>query len=272
VNDFRFAYSTRKRILPNNQTATQRCLQSCFQRRYQVRKQAGVAMVELMIALPILAIVALGLIQWALVWEARLTLNYAALQVARAGAMHQLDPEEMKKALFKVMYAVDPAHSVTSFLAGRNAKIQIMNPTLEAFIDFGQRPADGTACPTSKIKDRCEIPVDRLSWRSSVSGKTSDLSIQDASLLKVRVIYGYRMRIPLVNRLISSILVHPLFSPFHRGSDEYRVATGNGLGFFSQHYWIPLGATAIVRMQTPAKFNSLVLSREEVENLLGGLE
>ena len=49
-------------------------------------RQRGAAVTEMVVVLPALLLVGLGAIQWALIYEAKSTLNHAAMMAARAGA------------------------------------------------------------------------------------------------------------------------------------------------------------------------------------------
>ena len=64
--------------------------------------QHGSAIVETVIALPILLVVILGAIQFGLIYEAKATLNHASLQAARAGAVNNAQPEALRNGLAKV--------------------------------------------------------------------------------------------------------------------------------------------------------------------------
>src|SRR5688500_19485818 len=62
-------------------------------------RQRGAAIVEAAIALPILIVVILAAIQFGFVYQAKATLNHAALQAARAGAVRNGEPAALRRGL-----------------------------------------------------------------------------------------------------------------------------------------------------------------------------
>lgn len=168
--------------------------------------QRGAAIVEAVIALPILLVVILGAIQFGLIYEAKATLNHASLQAARAGAVSNARPDAIRRGLAR---GLAPLYSSESSLEGFartvarinaeliiDARLRILNPTREAFADFAE-----------EVDDVREIPNDRLHARSTAIGAQSRLNIQDANLLKVEITYGYELKVPLVNWFISRVLL-----------------------------------------------------------------
>src|SRR5690349_3170617 len=110
--------------------------------------QRGVAIIETVIALPILLAVILGAIQFGLIYEAKATLNYATLQAARSGSVSHAELGAIRQGLAR---GIVPLYSPDSSLSGyasvlaranqdvsADARIRILNPTREAFDDFGQ--------------------------------------------------------------------------------------------------------------------------------------
>src|SRR5688572_15912434 len=61
--------------------------------------QSGAAMVETLIALPILLTIVLGAVQFGLIYRAKATVNHGALQAARAGAVSNADLQAMQRGL-----------------------------------------------------------------------------------------------------------------------------------------------------------------------------
>ncbi|HEY5809432.1 MAG TPA: DUF6765 family protein, partial [Povalibacter sp.] len=214
--------------------------------------QHGSAIVETVIALPILLVVILGAIQFGLIYEAKATLNHASLQAARAGAVNNAQPEALRSGLAS---GLAPLYSPDSSLAGvastvarintellTDARIRILNPTREAFEDFAEE-VDGVR----------EIPNDRLHARSTTIGAQSGINIQDANILRVEITYGYELKVPLVNWFISRVLLG--------------VRRGNATDAFGQQLLrrtrLPIVATATVRMQSPARMSDAVVARED---------
>ncbi|NBY68825.1 MAG: hypothetical protein EBQ58_08380 [Betaproteobacteria bacterium] len=167
--------------------------------------QRGQTMVEYLIILPVLLLLVLGVIQFALIYQAKSTLNYATFMGARQGALKNA-------SMFSVMDGVaggmtplfmrtTDAAAIQDLAKARiiaaieifnplTAKVEILSPTQEAFDEF---MVDG------------EIPNDNLMYRSSDPGKESGMSIQDANLLKVRVTYCVKLVVPFVDRVIYAL-------------------------------------------------------------------
>lgn len=214
----------------------------------------GAALTETLVILPALLLLALGAVQWARIYEAKATLNYAALMAARAGAVHHASTDAMRSALYRALvplYSPDKTATglartyarVAADLAPGYAVLHILNPTAEAFSDFGVN-RDGNV----------EIPNDRLHLRSAALGARSGVNIQDANLLKLKVLYGHQLRVPFVGpvltRLLSWITTEPVKQAMLRDGR------------------LPILATAIVRMQSAARQAGSVLARATVEQQL----
>ncbi|HHC72923.1 MAG TPA: pilus assembly protein [Thiotrichales bacterium] len=220
-----------------------------MRRRIFPHGQRGAALAETVVVMPVLLVLVLGAVQWALIYEAKSTLNYAAFMAARAGAADHATPNSMRLALAKGLLPLYAPESSLTSLPGRMievgkdvalfSRIRILNPTREAFEDFGIEPG------------REEIPSDHLYLADTSPGARSGVSIQDANLLKIEVIYGYELKVPFVNRVIVAAFSWLTTDPLTR--------------FYLQAGRLPILATVTVRMQTPARNNGWVLSRAEVE-------
>jgi len=220
-------------------------------------RSRGAAMVESVIALPVLIMMIMGTWQAALLYEAKATLNYAVLQGARAGAVNNADAGSIRLGVSRgllPLYAPDSSVSgairkladINAELA-INSEIKILNPTREAFTDFG---VDN--------KGTKEIPNDHLEFRPTTVGGQSGLNIQDANLLKVKVRYGYELKIPVVRWVFSKAL--SLTNAALGGADAFETA------MLSQNR-IPIISTMVVRMQTPARLNNAMLAKADLPNL-----
>lgn len=219
--------------------------------------QRGAAIVEAVIAMPVLLAVILGAIQFGFIYEAKAVLNHAVLQAARAGAVSNAEPGAIRRGLARglvPLYVAGPSLQDAAVVVARlntqlrsDAQIRILNPTRESFDDFAME-VDGFR----------QIPNDRLHTRSTGIGERSGLNIQDANLLRVQVTYGYELKVPLVDWFISRSLL------------RIRRALGN-LGQFEQQLLtrtrLPIVATSTVRMQSPARLSDAVVRRSELPAL-----
>lgn len=219
-------------------------------------RQCGTAIVEAVIALPILLVVILGAIQFGLIYQAKATLNHAALQAARAGAVDHASVQAIRLGLAR---GLTPLYSPPSSLTGvaettarvmaelqTAARIRILNPTREAFADFGE-DVDGER----------EIPSDALHTRSTTVGPASGLNIQDANLLKVEVTFGYELKVPLVNWFIARVLLAWPRGGLADAFEQRQLRTIR----------LPILAASTVRMHSPARLNDLMVGRDELPDV-----
>lgn len=162
-------------------------------------------MVEYLIILPVLLLLVLGMIQFALIYQAKSTLNYATFMGARQGALKNANMfsvmDGVAGGMTPLFMRTTDAAAIQDLAKARivaaieifnplTAKVEILSPTQEAFDEF---MVDG------------EIPNDNLMYRSSDAGKESGMSIQDANLLKVRVTYCVKLVVPFVDRVIYAL-------------------------------------------------------------------
>ncbi len=211
--------------------------------------QQGAALVEFQIvAILALLPLLLGLLQGALLLIASHTLGYATFQAARSGATAGADPQVMRRAL---AVGLLPLHAATfEAITTRNvatvalsayarsvaataafAQVQILSPSQAAFDDFALPDAAGTLV----------IRSDALPHRSLDPGPRSGLSIQQANLLRIRVVYCHPLLVPLVDGVLLSVLRQ--FTTDLR--DQACYAAGR----------VPLQAEATLNMQSDARFH-----------------
>jgi RHS repeat-associated protein len=217
-------------------------------------RMRGVSLTETLIMMPVFLMLTLGALQYALIYEAKSSLDYATFMSARAGAVDHARKKSITVGLAKSLaplYSPDVGkpESLLAAIAkagldvGLYSQIKILNPTKEAFKDFGVKNTE---------KNVTEIPNEMLHLASTKPGNKSKLNIQDANLLKVQVLYGYKLKVPFVNSVISTVS-----SWFTR--DPVKLA------YLSQKR-LPVLATATVRMQSRAWDNSWVTKRADVAN------
>lgn len=167
----------------------------------------GQALVEFLIIFPTLILLVLGAFQFALIYQAKQTLNYATFMAARQGALKNARMTPMKDALAAGMtplFNIKPELLDTEgLLRARliaaveafnplNTRIEILNPTADAYNAHKADSETGT-----------EIPNDNLMYRpTTVKG---GMNVQDANLLTIRVTYCTRLVVPIVNRVIYAL-------------------------------------------------------------------
>ncbi len=202
------------------------------------QRQRGIATTEFLVVIPALLALGLGGMQTALMYNAKNVVKYATFEAARKGSVNHAQSSAIRDELgirIAPLFGGDgsgekAAQAMALGLLEANdsryTKIEILNPTQEAFEDFGIENAEGIT----------EIPNVHLKSRERTVGSDSGVNIQDANLLKIRVTYAYELKIPLVNRLITAVLART-----DRDNLQYYMINR-----------IPITSVATVRMQSPA--------------------
>lgn len=224
-------------------------------------QQQGQSATEFLIVLPVLIFLVFGVLQWALIYQARSTLNHAAFLSARAGSLNNGSKASMQSGLAEGLtplfaasanapgYALARVKASKEVILPGGVELKVINPTKQAIEDFGRKRLDG--------KSGTEIPNDTLMYRTTNPGPKSKISVQDANILHLRVTYCYRLIVPLVNRMIhaaanagwfsSSFNAEGMNKPFgelHQSQLASKCPNIDGPR-------IQLRSEAIVRMQSP---------------------
>jgi hypothetical protein len=164
--------------------------------------QRGQAMIEYLIIFPALLLLVLGAIQFALIYQAKFTLNYATFMAARQGALKNAKLTSIKDGLAGGMTPLFMRTGGTPFLDDL-AKARIIS-TIEVFNPLTAKVEiiSPTQAAFDAMQQNNELPNDNLMYRSATG---DGMSIQDANLLKVRVTYCVKLIVPFVNRVIYSL-------------------------------------------------------------------
>jgi hypothetical protein len=173
----------------------------------------GAALVEFyIVALFALLPFCMAILQTAVLLTAKNVLNHATFSAARAGAFEQASRPVMLAALARGLMPLhvrsaeeitpDNLMGVATAAYARAyadtllfARLQIVNPSPEAFEDFAERVA---GVPT--------IRNDSLEYRDTSKGSRSRVSIQEANILDIRVRYCQPLIFPLIDRLLLATL------------------------------------------------------------------
>jgi hypothetical protein len=236
-----------------------------LQGRREPFRQDGATIVEFTILCPFALLLVLGIIQLGLMLSAKEVVNEAAFLAARAGAVKNADTQTMKNTATRALIpfyqnstdkneytrltvALGKAASDTVVcipLVQCNLDIKILNPTPEAFQDFG--------LVSNGSQNHTYIPNDNLEYRSRTPGSKSKLTIQDANALKIKMIYGYEIKVPLMQTVIKSVMCafDTGIDAFGRGELPPTGGATDCVTYYNQGR-IPIVAYATVQMQTPA--------------------
>lgn len=225
--------------------------------------ERGVGLLEFTLVFPLAVLFVLALIQGGFIYMAKLQLNHATFMAARAGSLNNAKAQVIRAALER---GLSPFYqdSTTSSDSARLAKahldatvdaklpwglsLTVLNPSPEAFRDFGVRdPATG----------RLYIPNDNLEWRSDQVGPHSRLNLRDANLLKIHVLYGYELKVPLMAGILRRVMCGGSSGVEAFGNVSV-LESANGLSnpkrcLYFLNGRIPIESSAIVEMQSRAE-------------------
>jgi len=199
----------------------------------------------------------LGITQFGLLYHAKTVLNYATFEAARAGATNNAQIEVMRKELgyrLAAVYGGDGSAKTAAMALTRSmvavndtsaTKIEILNPTEADFLP----PAQGGHGVIKSVVDRHEntipnvttIPNSHMRYRAD--SFLTNKSIKDANLLKIKVTYGYQMRMPFLDMRV------PLADPVLR---HIMGAVDPDNMLYYMRGMIPIESVATVRMQSEA--------------------
>ena len=254
-------------------------------------RSRGISMVESLIALPLLFMVGLGAVQFALVMHARQALNFALIEAARAGSVGHAEAGAIRSGLSRGLvpwlygandlgeYAINLARAAVHIRQGEAIgwmHLAQLSPTNASFDDWAEPARDANGGLMADVR---EIPNDNLVARAEASGApavgaASGQTLADANLLRLRLDYGVPLVVPVVGRLISSAvrvwngceigspkrigLIRLDAPPVNLGPRPFPCAMyGSGIatasGVAADTPRLPMSLVATVRMQSPAR-------------------
>ena len=172
-------------------------------------RQRGASMTEFTIVAPVLLLVGLALLQYALLFFTKNQVNHAGFMAVRAGSMHNATAESISAAYLRhlaPLYGGGGNAEEVAQAAARaavdmqgNFRLELINPTKASFDDFSE--------PELKEKHNTDarvLPNSSLALRNpAIIKANSGQNIFDANLLKVRITHGYRPGVPLVAKVFA---------------------------------------------------------------------
>lgn len=214
------------------------------------KRQDGASMVEFLIVTPLLMFMGLGIVQFGLIYHAKSVLNYATFEAARTGAVMNGQIDHMRKELGYRMAPVfggDGSKLYGVSAITRSAvmaqdvtatKIEILNPTPESFALHGK--SKDVIDSHGNQRSVVAIPNSHLRFRDKAI-QDDGLNVQDANLLKIKVTYGYQMRLPFLDMEIPGVRLAMRTVMLHADPDNWSYYIRGQ---------IPISSTATVRMQS----------------------
>ncbi len=212
---------------------------------------------EFVVIFPVAMLVVLCLIQFGFLHMGKLTLNHATFMAARAGSTQNARVNEIRAEAIRGLVpfyqnSTTANHSARIGAAYVRAQLDSIlflqvdriSPNAQTLQDFGVT-----------INGQQQIPHDNLRWRNTQVGARSGVNIQDANLLKVKVTYGYELKVPLMARLVRVLMCTggdmpmsglggPVVGPV------LSAPVGNCLRYY-MHGRVPIESFATVEMQSP---------------------
>lgn len=223
------------------------------------KKNVGAAMIEFAIIAPFALLLIFAVVQIGFLYVGKTTVNHAAFMAARIGAVNNADQGAMKMAAYKVLLPFwqdstntnDYTRLQQAYLLGMATEftrlhVEIVNPSDVSFQDFGIPDGLGHTV----------IPNDSLQYRDHAIGANSKQNIQDANLLKIRVTYGFELKVPLMASLVKSIMCGINSGPVKAWNSSSPLPQ-DPTNCLQYYLWgrIPIVSYATVRMQSPARWH-----------------
>lgn len=216
----------------------------------------GQAIAEYVYVVPIMLLLIFGAIQFAFIYQAKSTLNYATFVATRQGALKNGDMQEIRDALAGGLAPLFTHDQTLEALkaAYAFADHELSDPAITGIAIVNPTPAALTAYGASG-----QIPNDNLMYRPTDVVEPAGMNIQDANLLKVRVTYCFRMVAPIINKLIYHFTADAATVALSGNTAPDMLASttpgplSNGCVVPEGEYRLPISAEAVVRMQTPFK-------------------
>jgi uncharacterized membrane protein (UPF0127 family) len=186
--------------------------------RLRAHAQSGIAMVEFIVVGPMLTLIGLGILQYAMIFFAKNQVNHATFMAARAGTMDHANSATILAAYERALAPMygGGSNAAEILVAQGKAKsdvegdgihppathIRMLNPTAESFADWKE--------PKLAVKyntgGKLVIPNSNLSSKGQGIGASSGQTIYDANLLKLRILHGYMPKIPVASTVFVAYL------------------------------------------------------------------
>jgi outer membrane protein OmpA-like peptidoglycan-associated protein/Flp pilus assembly protein TadG len=240
------------------------------------KRQRGASIIEFAVVGPLITLMGLSTVQYGLVFNTKNVINHAAFMAARAGSTNhallndasvtKLDITRAYVRALAPLFGGGGSQAEIAASVGRaaadmagNMEIQIISPTVESFEDWAD-PALALTVGRGKGPNGGNaqvIPNTGQATKSRAIGAKSGQSIQDANVLKLRIVHGYSMGVPFIRNIYITYLqwmygTNPDVSAFERGL----IARGR----------IPLVSQVTVQMQSEPIKQASMISRPGAGN------
>jgi len=173
-----------------------------------LKKQSGQGATEFIIVAPVALLMIFSILQFSMVYQCKVAMDYAAFSAVREAAVYGGSKEAIERG-FAVGFAPfftyddDPlavpwaVSQVYDQIDDGLILFERINPPELAFSSFASELVEDEDTGYNAL------PNDNLMYRDPT--EVSGLNIQDANLLKVAVLYCYPLAFPLVNTIIAEL-------------------------------------------------------------------
>ncbi len=247
-------------------------------------RQLGQALPEMIVVFPLVVILVMAVMQIALIYRGKATLNNATFHAARTGALNHGFIKPMKKAFFSKMAAIGQinpnlksdttteglydspnlARALATQVALESSHfyepLEIVWPTKDVFnhfaISFNSLVECGTEeCPFSDVGGKFrlnddsvyQIPLENQDARdqSMQTIQGRKVDLQDANLLMIKSMYCYDLEIPVANFIIWRTLKVTM------GTDkDWATCQSLNQQYGGNRFVMPIVGRSVVRMQS----------------------
>jgi Flp pilus assembly protein TadG len=223
-------------------------------RQWAGRRQRGLALIEFAVVGPIITVMGLALVQYAMLFFAKSQINHSSFMAARAGSVGHANLETVRNAYAQALVPLygggENAAELATALAeaskdvAEHAQITLLNPTKESFTDFNDPALQAKLGTGSKRV----ISNSNLAFKPAVKNANSGQTLQDANILKLRIVHGYKPQVPIVASIYKAYLKW-----LDTGTDAFQTK-------LAQDGLIPIETHITMQMQSDAIESDAVIS------------
>jgi hypothetical protein len=217
----------------------------------------GASLTEFVIVGPIAILFTFVILQSGLLYMAKLQLNNATFMAARYGATQNAKFSDIRTSLIKGLipfyqnaFTTDDVSRLTD--AGvkaaldypLNVNLELLSPSPEAFQKYGIQKNGVTY-----------IPNDNLEFRNPSPMNGATISIRDANILRIKVTYGYELKVPLMRAIFARIMCLGARSDVAAWDRSNLLPFGdfNDCARYYSRGRVPIVSFATVQMQSDAQ-------------------
>ncbi len=213
-------------------------MNTSVRRQHLVQKIRGASLIEFALIAPVVLLMGLGTIQVGMVMHAKSALNYAMQEAARQGATSGGDISKIEDGLAAGLIPFRGGGSSLADMIVAKAKmlaevqlgrasgwivLQQLSPTTNTFADWAEDAQDDAGNSIKEIPNanlaylRCtKNPVSGSGGTKASSacagtagepiGTNSQQTLADANILKLRLIYGVKVAVPLIGPMVAKTM------------------------------------------------------------------